>query len=115
MSHPPSILSLVYRDLGAAVRSCLTWTSPYFAHARLTQELEPLLHRLERLEQQRPALYREVADSFGVEPAGVPAAIQDRAAELLDRALQDLDGGTVAVSSAALTPDLVARRAGDRR
>ncbi len=105
----------MHRDLGAAVRSCLTWTSPYFAHARLTPELEPLLHRLGRLEQQRPELYREVADSLGVEPAGVPAAVRDRAGELLDRALQDLAAGAVERSSEALTPDLVVQRAGERR
>lgn len=115
MSDQPNILSLVHADFGVAVRSCLTCTSPYFAHGRLTRELESLLFRVRRLEQLRPELYRVVAVSFGVEPAGVPAVIQARAAELLDLALQDLVDGTAAVSSQGLTLDAAAEKAGDRR
>ena len=84
----PSIVGLVKRDVGRAVRDAATATSsPYFGHAHLHRDLDRLRERLALLEQRRPDLLAQVADHFHVPPTAqdVAAAAQDLADRLLDR------------------------------
>ncbi|EAP98676.1 hypothetical protein JNB_00870 [Janibacter sp. HTCC2649] len=83
----PSVVGLVKRDVGRAVRDVAAQTSsPFFGHARLHRDLGRLRERLTLLEQRRPDLLAEVADHFEVAPtARDVAAAQDLADRLLDR------------------------------
>ena len=84
----PSVVGLVKRDVGRAVRdAAIATSSPYFGHAHLHQDLERLRERLALLEQRRPDLLAQAADHFHVPPTAqdVAAAAQDLADRLLDR------------------------------
>ena len=90
----PSVVGLVKRDVGRAVRDAATQTSsPYFGHARLHRDLDRLRERLALLEQRRPDLLAQVADHFDVPPTAqdVAAAAQDLADRLLERRYAQAD------------------------
>ena len=84
----PSIVALVHRDLGAAVRDAAAHTlSPYVAAARLEHNLEPLRQRIDLAGRQRPGLLRQLADHYRTPPetAAVDAAVTRHAHLLLVR------------------------------
>ena len=95
----PSVVGLVKRDIGRAVRDAAAQTdSPYFGHAVLHRDLGRLRERLSLLEQRRPDLLAQVADHFEVPPTAqdVAAAAQDLADRLLERRYARVDPGTEA-------------------
>ncbi|NHA68774.1 hypothetical protein [Phycicoccus flavus] len=66
---PPSVLALVHRDLGRAVRDAACHTlSPYLAAHRLDIELAPLRSRIDLLAQRRPDLLDQLAEHWGTRP-----------------------------------------------
>ena len=84
----PSIVTLVHRDLGAAVRDAAAHTlSPYVAAARLEHNLEPLQHRIDLAVRQRPGLLRRLVEHYRTPPetASVDAAVTRHAHLLLVR------------------------------
>lgn len=84
----PSIVALVHRDLGAAVRDAAAHTlSPYVAAARLEHNLDPLRQRIDLAGRQRPGLLRQLADHYRTPPetAAVDAAVTRHAHLLLVR------------------------------
>ena len=103
----PSVIGLIKRDIGRAVRDAAAQTdSPYFGHAALHRDLGPLRERLTLLEQRRPELLAQVADHFNVPRTAqdVAAAAQDLADRLLDRRYAQADPGADArISRAADT------------
>ena len=52
-----SVVGLVNRDLGGAVREAAAIPSPYFAHGRMSELMQPLVDRLTLLEDRRPELF----------------------------------------------------------
>ena len=103
----PSVIGLVKRDIGRAVRDAAAQTdSPYFGHAALHRDLGRLRERLTLLEQRRPDLLTQVADHFDVPRTAqdVATAAQDLADWLLERRYAQADPGADArVSRAADT------------
>ena len=103
----PSVIGLVKRDIGRAVRDAAAQTdSPYFGHAALHRDLGRLRERLTLLEQRRPDLLAQVADHFDVPSTArdVATAAQDLADRLLERRYAQADPGADArVSRAADT------------
>ena len=103
----PSVIGLIKRDIGRAVRDAAAQTdSPYFGHAALHRDLGRLRERLTLLEQRRPDLLTQVADHFEVPPTAqdVATAAQDLADRLLERRYAQADPGADArVSRAADT------------
>jgi hypothetical protein len=103
----PSVIGLVKRDVGRAVRDAAAQTdSPYFGHAALRRDLGGLRGRLTLLEQRRPDLLTQIADHFDVPPTAqnVATAAQDLADRLLERRYAQADPGADArISRAADT------------
>ena len=103
----PSIVGLVKRDIGRAVRDAAAQTdSPYFGHAALHRDLGRLRERLTLLEQRRPDLLTQIADHFDVPRTAqdIATAAQDLADRLLERRYAQADPGADArVSRAADT------------
>ena len=103
----PSVIGLVKRDIGRAVRDAAAQTdSPYFGHAALHRDLGRLRERLTLLEQRRPDLLTQIADHFDVPPTAhvVATATQDLADRLLERRYGRADPGADArISQAADT------------
>jgi len=92
----PSVIGLVKRDIGRAVRDAAAQThSPYFGHAALHRNLGRLRQRLTLLEQRRPDLLTQIADHFDVPPTAhdVATAAQDLADRLLERRYAQADPG----------------------
>ncbi|QKE85113.1 hypothetical protein [Arthrobacter sp. NEB 688] len=68
-SAEPSVIALVNRDLGAAVRHAAGHTlSPFVAAHRLEYELGPLRHRIELLALRRPDLLARLAAHWECPP-----------------------------------------------
>ena len=90
----PSVIGLVKRDIGRAVRDAAAQTdSPYFGHAALHRDLGRLRERLTLLEQRRPDLLTQIADHFDVPPTAgdVATAAQDLADRFLERRYAQAD------------------------
>ena len=81
-----SVVGLVNRDLGAAVREAAAIPSPYFAHGRMSVLMQPLVDRLNLLEDRRPELFTELAKRLGVSETDVVAEVQMRGHNLSARA-----------------------------
>ena len=110
----PSVIGLVKRDIGRAVRDAAAQTdSPYFGHAALHRDLGPLRERLTLLEQLRPDLLTQIADHFDVPRTAqdVATAAQDLAARLLERRYAHADPGADARISRAADTTAARRRA----
>ena len=103
----PSVIGLIKRDIGRAVRDAAAQTdSPYFGHAALHRDLGRLRERLTLLEQRRPDLLPQIADHFDVPRTAqdIATAAQDLADRLLERRYAQADPGADArVSRAADT------------
>ena len=103
----PSVIGLIKRDIGRAVRDAAAQTdSPYFGHAALHRDLGRLRERLTLLEQRRPDLLTQIADHFDVPRTAqdVATAAQGLADRLLERRYAQADPGADArVSRAADT------------
>ncbi len=90
----PSVIGLVKRDIGRAVRDAAAQTdSPYFGHAALHRDLGRLRERLTLLEQRRPDLLAQIAAHFDVPSTAqdVATAAQDLADRLLERRYTQAD------------------------
>lgn len=90
-----SVVALVHRDAGAAVRDAAAHTlSPYVAAARLETNLAPLRERLHLLARRRPDQLAVLADHWGTtpDPGEVTAALTRHAALLLVRRHAALTG-----------------------
>jgi hypothetical protein len=110
----PSVIGLIKRDIGRAVRDAAAQTdSPYFGHAALHRDLGRLRERLTLLEQRRPDLLTQVADHFDVPPTAhhVAAAAQALADRLLERRYAQADPGADARISRAADTTAARRRA----
>lgn len=110
----PSVIGLVKRDIGRAVREAAAQTdSPYFGHAALRRDLGRLRERLTLLEQRRPDLLAQIADHFEVPPTAqdVAAAAQDLAARLLERRYAQADPDADARIARAADTGAARRRA----
>ncbi|MBT9257163.1 hypothetical protein KMZ32_19880 [Phycicoccus sp. MAQZ13P-2] len=87
-SIEPSVIALVNRDLGAAVRHASAHTlSPFVAAHRLEYELGPLRHRVELLALRRPDLLAELAAHWECppDPRHLDEELTDHAHHLLVR------------------------------
>lgn len=87
-STEPSVIALVNRDLGAAVRHASARTlSPFVAAHRLEYELGPLRHRVELLALRRPDLLAELAAHWECpsDPRHLDEDLTDHAHHLLVR------------------------------
>ncbi|GIL37584.1 hypothetical protein [Phycicoccus sp. DTK01] len=84
----PSVIALVNRDLGAAVRHASAHTlSPFIAAHRLEFELGPVRHRVELLALKRPDLLARLAAHWECppDPRHVDEELTDHAHHLLIR------------------------------
>lgn len=87
-STEPSVIALVNRDLGAAVRHASAHTlSPFVAAHRLEYELGPLRHRVELLALRRPDLLAQLAAHWECtpDPRQLDEELTDHAHHLLVR------------------------------
>jgi len=110
----PSVIGLVKRDIGRAVRDAAAQTdSPYFGHAALHRDLGRLRDRLTLLEQRRPDLLTQIADHFDVPRTArdIVTAAQDLADRLLERRYAQADPGADARISRAADTTAARRRA----
>ncbi len=110
----PSVVGLVKREIGRAVRKAAAQTdSPYFGHAHLHRDLGRLRERLILLEQRRPDLLAQIADHFDVPRTAqdLATAAQDLADRLLERRYAQADPGADARISRAADTGAARRRA----
>ena len=110
----PSVIGLVKRDIGRAVRDAAAQTdSPYFGHAALHRDLGRLRERLTLLEQRRPDLLTQIADHFDVPRTAqdIATAAQDLGDRLLERRYAQADPGADARISRAADTTAAHRRA----